>query len=432
MLSSRTTALLVLLIFYGGALQYFPTAIGQAQANIITLTQSDLSDLSDAGPMKYAKDLAISMVTIYFVWRLLTGARLIGSRIYIVATTMQITFMVIGAIGVVNSADVKVFVTAGARWNLAFNGSIALLCLCFTAQQDGASERWIGRGLLILSVVNSLLVFYQTRIAGNVYDLVSGQGAARLTGLFSHAGVAGTFAIGIALVCVSLKKLDLATRIGLYANAMFASLAAGSRQAIIIVIALAAFEIYNRLKGAGASRKGIVLPALFVAATMLATPAIYAFVNDAAGRGDVFETQVAEGGRFASLGVAADDLMSSDVINVFFGAGIGKATNNATTLLALSGGSSSSYILNYITDNTAVTLVFQYGVIGATCFFAVFIWSMRLLSPRLESGARRLHWLFFVITLFMCFACNIFEQYFFIAGIAAAIGLNLAPRVKSA
>ena len=431
---SLVTTAFVLLIFYGGALQYLSLAIDQAQSNVIILTQSDLSDLSDSGPLKYSKDIVIITLILSFVNMVFSGRKIKGLEIYIGVTLVQILFMAIGLVGVIESPDVRLFVVAGVRWNLVFNGSIALLCMCYTQQLDELTESLIGKGLFILSSVNSLFLLYQTKVA-DLYALVAGQGAVRLPGLFSHAGVAGTFAIGIALVCISIRSVSLTVRVGIYANAMFAALTAGSRQAIIVVISVIFLELYNRIKGADNSSKRIIAPILFVGAAVLAIPTIYVFVNDAAGRGDIFETQAEEGGRLSNFAGAINDLFSGDIINVFFGGGLGKATNNAMALLFQAGVPPSSYTLNYITDDTTITLVFQYGLIGAACFLALFIWSMIVLAPTAAGSARRLHWLFIFIILLMCFACNIFEQYFFITALAASIGLNsrtqnLAPESR--
>ncbi|WP_143325804.1 hypothetical protein [Paraburkholderia ribeironis] len=344
-----------------------------------------------------------------------------GMRQFLTCYVVWLMLMVsVGLIAFIVQWSPIYFLLSGVRWLILLHASLGLFVLARNMPREPAVQNRLLVLLGVLAVVDAYVALRQFSLGVTLKEIAFAAG--RLTGVFSNAGVAGTFGVALAIFALILDRASTPGRIGLIALAMFIAVSSGTRSAMVsiaIVAALVSWELVS-LRLARATKQLLVVLAVPVAIAALVGG--YFVMVDAVGRGDMFAEQLNEGGRVANFMLALSDFSIADPGEMLVGRGLGIATNTAISYQIVQGIDPSQFRFNRLIDNTFVTLTFQTGVLGLVLFVAGALAFFRFVRPGPVAYARARYRALLVITLMMLFGGNLLEQYFLLTTLFIAFG----------
>ena len=318
--------------------------------------------------------------------------------------------MAIGLAGFFASGYPGFFLAAGFRWLAILHASVGLFVF---AGKLLAKSEWHGRIFWLLTgmlALHFLVQVLELMILGwNVL------GKARLTGLFQHAAIGANFALACVLVVSVLQGVSSRRKGMLFMLAFFSSLATGTRSAsfaiLLLVLIRALFSIRRP-----ETRAAFALVAVVVGIAGIS--AVSAIVD----RGNPFLKQFGEGGRIGVFLRTLDRIQeTAGVSDILIGKGFGVGTNTGFILAGMRAGDPTVFDWNWLTDNLALPIFFQMGLLGVVVFFGGAIEFFAYIWPRTHQGRRDMIGLIAVIGL-MGLAGAPWEHYYLMASYALVLG----------
>lgn len=430
----RFDVLLPLMLLIGVA-QYASLAIDAITANEMVLFETDAFLLTSSGPLRYAKDVFV--VCFSFAWLLLVPTRSLPNalRKLLNAYFLWIFALVtIGSIGFLLDYSPLFFFPAGMRWLLLLHAGVGIFIFSYTLVDDRHRHRFIFRFLVAVAAVDAYAVFIQFLNVSSLFDV--GFGAARLPGLFSHAGVAAFFAIAVALISLHLDGVALKKRIILSAVSMFLALSSGTRFATAAIFLILLSQIFEIAETGDAKLKGKIKFAL-IPMFLLALFFGYGALIQQVDRGDAFVEQLGKGGRIGNFIDNVEMLYTADLGEILVGRGLGVGTNTAIAANIADGIEPGTYRFNMLADNALTTCFFQFGLLGSLLFWVGLYKFVAFVRPKYSPLAMQRYLTTVIIILVTLFAGSPFEHYFLIIAYAASLGacywadrLSLAKKLQ--
>lgn len=412
----------VTLFLIAGLLQYALSAWNILKTGELALGVLHADAKADAGPLRYAKDLLIVLWGLLWPIVVIRGevVRRWGGfiRMYFL---WLLTVLTLGILPFLLEMSPLFFLPSGIRWVALLHACVGLLVLAASSPLDLRQQRYLQFVLAGTVAINALFVMRQLSVA-SLQSLTLG--AARLTGIFSHAGVSANFAIGVALIASQLDGIRQRSRIAIILSCGFIALAAGSRGGILIIALLLLWTAYAGGRGNATvpmRRLGIAAVAVYLLVYG------YPWMIEKIGRGEMFSQQFEKGGRAANTADAIDMLLQAQPLEFLFGRGLGIGTNTAIGQLISSGADPTSYRFNLLVDNSTITVFYQLGLIGSAVFWLGLLTGIGRIGSRysVRRAGYRITSLIFVANALVT---NIFESYFFMIGVSIALGLAAARR----
>lgn len=408
------------LILLAGVAQYSLVAYTAIVSGSVSLWTIDFSELTSAGPLRYVKDAMI--VGISIAWLIVLPTlhlpRELVRLIHIYFLWLGVVIGV-GLIGFILEYSPLFFLPAGLRWMLLLHAAFGIFILSSTLVIGNTRHKFIFRFLLVILLINSYATLLQLKSTANAIGVAFG--AARLTGLFSNAGVAATFAIAVALFVSQLNEIGLKRRISVTFVCLFLALSSGTRYAtgaVFIIILAQLWELIDVGTGGLKARKKVVFFPLAVLAIFIGYQALILQVD----RGDAIFQQFGQGGRVDNFFITINLLYSSDIAELFFGRGLGIGTNTAISALFADGINPSRYRFNILVDNSLLTGIFQFGLFGSLVFWFG-IWKfIKFVKPKHSSIAKARFLVVSTVILMTVVLGNPFEQYLLMMAFASALG----------
>lgn len=268
------------------------------------------------------------------------------------------------------------------------------------------------------------MLAWQAQAVGRLYDVAIGSGGARLTGFFSHAGVAGTFAILIGMLSMVLTEAGNRKRVLLLISALLISGTAGSRFGMIAVSCFVIGYVDELTSSGGYRRYRLASRVFLLLLGSMAFVYLYTKVNEVADRGDLLQNQTEEGGRIANLAIFVNLISEVDLLSALFGQGIGVATNNAANLVAEHPSSTSGLLFNSSMDNTIIMVFLQFGAVGSCLFWAGLAMAWMNIYVELDQEAKSKQNIILLFVLLSFISTSLFEQFFLVIGVPLAVGIN--------
>lgn len=410
------------LILIIGVSQYAMVGYAAIVEGKLSLWAIDSAELKSVGLLRYIKDAFVVFLAIGWVILLPTMAlpkelvRLI--RFYFLWLGGVVG---IGLIGFLLDYSPLFFLPSGLRWLLLLHASFGVFILSSTLTTNKIWHKFLFNVIVAIILINFYVVFLQFNTISAAIGLDFGN--ARITGLFGHAVVAAAFAMAVALFVTQLHEIAPEKRIVVTLICMFFALSSGSRYAtgaVFLIILTQLYELINRRYSRinFTSTKNLI----FIIFMILVIAIGYNILILQVGRGDAIGQQFEKGGRVANFIEATEMLYSANLMELFFGRGLGIGTNTAFTMLANSGVNASQYRFNIMIDNAIMTGIFQFGLLGSMLFwFGIF--KFILFSKPKNSNLYKLRFNILVILILMAVGWgNPFEQYFLMVGFSAALG----------
>lgn len=419
-LSSRF-AWIVALLFIASMSQYAPTAFNALAHGEVQIWNLDAAAIEGAGPTKYFKDVFILFLAVY--WPVALGQQQFprGMRQFLTCYVVWLMLMVcVGLIAFIVQWSPTYFLLSGVRWLLLLHASLGLFVLARNMPRERAVQNRLLALLSVLAVVDAYVALRQFSLGVALKDIAFAAG--RLTGVFSNAGVAGTFGVALAIFGLILDRASIPGRIGLIALAMFIALSSGTRSAMVSISIVGGLMTWELVSSRLARESKQLLVMLAVPVAIVAFVGGYVVMVGAVGRGDMFAEQLNEGGRVANVMLTLSDFSIADPGEMLVGRGLGIATNTAISYQTVQGIDPSQFRFNKLIDNTLVTLTFQTGVLGLVLFVAGALAFFRFVRPRPLGHARGRYRALLFITLMMLFGGNLLEQYFLLTTLFIAFG----------
>jgi hypothetical protein len=410
------------LILLAGAAQYGISALSTISAGSVSLWQLETDALASAGPLRYIKDVLIIGLSV--AWLIaLPHLRLARNLLRLIKAYFVWLALVlcVGLTGFVLGYSPLFFLPAGLRWLLLLHAAFGLFILSSSFVSEPSRHKFIFRFLLAILLVHGYVTFLQFQIASSLFDLALG--AARLTGLFSNAGVAAFFVLSVALLTSWLDGVRRRERIMTSALCLTLALSSGTRFATMAVLVLILSQLREAMIDLG-SRTRRILRILFVPIAAVTVFIGYQAIVGQVDRGDAISQQFSEGGRAANLVIVGNMLLGADVAELFLGRGLGVSTNTAVGALTAAGVPHDQYRFNILTDNAFLTGIFQFGLLGSIVFWYG-IWKFtRIIKPRHSPLAKQRYSATIMIILLTLVAGSPFEHYFLMMAFASALGAS--------
>ncbi len=430
-LKKTTFPLLFVGAVVAGAAQYIPLILSLGATSTVALGGIDIADVAGSGPLKYVKDIFLIVLAILPLLKsdVITKNRLVVMPFIYYAGWLA-AILSIGTVSLLVDAlegieGESLYFVAGARWIILLNGGVSLFTFASGHPLNERQQARIALALIVILGIDLLFVVQQAQTLSLVYQLEAGTGGARMVGVFTSAGTAGTLAILAGIVAIMLPRAGTFYRVCLLAAATMIGLAAGSRFSLLangmLVFPLATAYL-RRYKSAPA----MVLKGLIVLLMLIAASFFYGRMNESAGRGDLLENQIDEGGRFWGIIQLLHVIGEEDLWRVALGNGLGVGTNNAQAVLGAVGSSSGSQFNTVTTDNTFVVIFNQFGVLGSLVFWGGIAVFFGKLISKTTGEARRKILALGLVSMLAFVATSMFEQYFLIIGLFSAFGVIYA------
>lgn len=400
--------------------QYVMVAIGVIASGEASLWQLEFDALTSAGLLRYVKDMFV--VYLSFAWLLvlpklpLSSALLGRVRVYFLWLA---GVLAIGSLGYLFGYSPLFFLPAGLRWLLLLHAALGVFLLSSSLVTGQHRHRFIFRFLWALLLVDTYAVLLQFNAASSLFGIAFG--AARLTGLFSNAGVAAFFAIAVALISFQLNGVALKKRMGTTMLCMFLALSSGTRFATMAVFLILLIQMWEMAEAGGGKLKGrikLILVPLFVVALFLG----YQALNQQVDRGDAISQQFEKGGRVGNLLESIDMLYSADLVEVLVGRGLGVGTNTAIAANLVEGIDPGMYRFNQLADNAFVTCIFQFGIVGSLLFWVGIFKFILFIKPKYSKPAKSRYFGIVAVIMLTLIAGSPFEHYFLMMSYAVSLG----------
>ncbi|MGI5939427.1 MAG: hypothetical protein ACOX8V_01865 [Thermoleophilia bacterium] len=394
---------------------YLLTASGQAA---LWSVESDL--LMSSGVTRYAKDVLLLIFSIGWVAALpRVPLRAWQTRLVRRYSVWLVIVMCLGMVPFLLGYSPLFFLPYGLRWIMLLHASFGLFIL-YSALSSNRHDRsnlfWL---LLMVLAVNTVFVLLQTRHWSTFLGFAIG--SSRLTGVFGQAGIAGFFAMGVALLAWLAPDLGWKRRVLIAGWCLFLALSSGTRfaaLAIILLIAAVFWELLGRIKPRlRRAIKFIFLP-LAVCLLFVSYQAIIEQVN----RGDAITQQFQSGGRASTFVETVRMLSEGHMGELLIGRGLGVGTNTAVGQVLASGTPPSLYRFNILVDNSLLTAFFQFGLLGSIVFWFGWVAFVVSIGTRLSGQTRQQFVLLVFLMAVALFVGNLFEQYFLMIAFAVSLG----------
>ena len=408
------------LILLAGVAQYSFATYTTIVSGGISLWTMDSYELTTAGPLRYVKDILIIGLSIAWVAALPTLqlprklVRLL--HIYFLWFGGVIS---LGLIGFILDYSPLFFLPAGLRWLLLLHAAFGVFLLSSKFVIDTDRHQFIFKFICAILLVNSYATLLQLRFALSALD--SALGASRLTGLFSNAGVAGLFALAIALIISQLDGIGLRKRIVVIFLCLFLALSSGTRFATGAVFLIILNQVWEMVDKGGKRFRGIkkiIFIPLALVSIFIGYEALISQVN----RGDAISQQFGDGGRAGNFLIVIKMFFSANVFELLFGRGLGIGTNTAIGILVGSGVNPGLYRFNMLVDNSLLTCMFQIGLFGSFLFWFG-IWRFISFTKPKHSRLAKSRFLVTVAIILMALGLgNPFEHYFLMMAFAYSLG----------
>lgn len=409
----------IILFIVLGFVQYVPVTLDIILRGDVVMWTLGRSLMEESGYIKYLKDIFLVAYGVYWPVKLTfttsNATAILAMKAYFIWLFLVFIF---GVVGFFLDLSPLFFLLAGVRWLLLLHVAFGFFILALVSGTHIREDNLIFNVLLFTLSVNVLLIFFQLRLVGIEHGLSIG--SSRLTGVFSNAGLAGFFSVSVALLSVVYLDISQNKKTLLLFLCLIVALASGTRFAMICVFLCFSFVLFDILK-ARLDRKLLIV--IFVFALPFATVIFYSTMIDVVGRGDIFETSLASGGRIDNFIRYSSILLHAEPVEFFFGRGLGIGTNTAFSLVNAVGGLPESYRFNWLVDNTLLTVFFQLGLIGSIVFWtgvlSVFILSYFICSSKVSKYFK----LLIAIFILSLFTSNLFEQYYLIITYMFVLGV---------
>jgi hypothetical protein len=411
--------------------QYIFVITSQMSQGEVILTQADVDVLQGGGLLRYAKDLYSVFLAALSVLCLgpLTSNPVIG-RLFVPYLIWLSALLALGGVPLFLVSDPAFYALAGLRWLLLLHAGVCLFAFTLRYPLRNRQQALFADILIAICFVDIVLIWLQS---ASLYDLQIGAGSARVLGVFTQAGVAGTFSIFVGMVGWAMRDINSLRRLALLVSAVLISVAAGSRFGMICIALLFYSSFDDLLKARKGYFRLIGRVVLVIVTCALALPA-YRIMSELVDRGDLLDVQLEEGGRIANFVMGWQTIFNANLFSMLFGEGLGVGTNNVINFLRENGASTDGLMFNIQTDNSLLMIALQFGIVGSLLFWIplVLFWrKVLVLIPKLKG----VEFVFGFIVLVSIISTSIFEQYFLMIGIPFAIALraqdtNLDPMIR--
>lgn len=405
--------------------QYAPAIISYGLAGSVILTGADTDFLESGGLLRYIKDIYIIFVICIsiFYFGYLTREPT-NSRVLLKYLLWLVVLLTLGLLPLLFVNTAFIFIVAGVRWLLLLTAGVCLFAWAAREPLTLSQQSTLAMLLIMVCAVDLVEVFLQARTAGDLYGIAVGSGAIRIAGFMTQAGVAGTFAILIAMLSLVLAEAGDVKRLILLFSATIISLAAGSRFGLIVVMLMFYGYLDERLTAKGAGHFRLLARGGLLLGGCAAAFYLYGKMNEFTDRGDLMETQTSEGGRVANLIKTGNLILEFSFCDVFFGQGIGVGTNTVVNMLATSSELSGNLTFNQLADNTVVTIFYQFGIFGSAVLWAG-VWAFwKTVCVGSSAVVRVKQNLLIVGFLISIISTNLFEQFFLVIGFPLVLGIS--------
>lgn len=413
--------LLVVGVVLCGMVQYGPAAVHALLSGQVSLWTMDADMMQESTPLRYIKDGFLFAMSAY--WPLSTHWRSHDAVIrhitgfYFCWLALVVTA---GVAAYIFEYSPLFFLPSGLRWVMLLHASLGLFLLGTVYQPQPKSDFALGLCLAALLGADALLVVRQLSSVGALFGM--GLAQARLTGFFSNAGVAGMFALGVALIASQLRFLRFGLKLTNMLLALFIAMGSGTRFAMMSIAIAILAVVYEQIQlKAGQLKPAGVL--LLVSFGLLLLPYGYVHMLEAVGRGDLFASQFSKGGRATTFMTTLNLLLSSEPGEFLLGRGFGIGTNTAFGQLEAADVNPWRYRYNLLMDNAFLTAFFQLGLVGSLLFWGGIAAFLRAVRPKREATAKRSYFLLVTIMAVTCMAGNPFEQYYLMMAFLICLGL---------
>lgn len=408
------------LIFLVGMAQYAMVAIEVIISGDASLWQLESDALNTAGPIRYVKDFFVACLSLAWIIALpklgLPSAIRARVRIFFFWITGVV---IVGSMGFIFGLSPLFFLPAGLRWLLLLNAAFGVFLLSSTLVSAQNRHRFIFRFLWCIVFVDLCAVILQYTVASSLFGIAFG--AARLTGLFSNAGVAAFFAIAVALISFQLDGVSLKTRMVMSIVCVFLALSTGTRFATIAIFMILLIQLWEMVEVSGGKLKSsikLLLVPLFVLALFVG----YQALNQQVDRGDAISQQLEKGGRIGNLLESVEMLYLADAGELMIGRGLGIGTNTAIGASLAEGKDPDAYRFNMLTDNAFITCIFQFGILGSLLFWSGIFKFIIFVRPKYSTRAKYRYFGIVVVILLTLISGSPFEHYFLMMSYAASLG----------
>jgi len=414
--------IVVIIAYVVGLAQYAPAMIDSAQYSKVVVFQLDEVSMDESGPLRYLKDIFVLVFSIFWVVRyqkiiIENGINKFG--LLYISWFFVICF--VGVLGYFFSKSPFYLAVAGLRWLLLLHASIGVFIASNKINRDEKGQLIIFKFLVVLALVEMSMSIYQASIASSIIGV--GMGASRVSGFLSNAGVAASFAISVALLSMFLEHIKIGYRLILSMMCMVIALASGTRGAMISIFFIVTSLFLDFLNSKKFKAfKGIFIVFLVPVVAVCAI-AMFGYMISIVDRGDMIASQFESGGRIANLAMRWNDFISAGILKIMFGAGLGVGTNTAYYMVLNRGMDPESVEFNWLIDNSFMTSMFQFGVIGSLVFWSGIVLFFTKIFKVTRSVANFKFWI--VVYVFFSWAAggNPFEQYFIMIGVLGSLGI---------
>lgn len=414
--------LLIAICFSVAVLQYAQTAVETAlHPSSAILWQLSGAAQESAGPLRYIKDLWLMVVS--FLWPVVIVRQVVTPSSKLIFSSYflwLVVFVFIGSMGYLIWYTSLLFAQAGLRWLMLFHVTVGIFLLMRTLPGDSRRQQWLANVLLVIAVLDIMLVLRQLAAAGSAYGI--GLGAARLTGFFNNAGVAGFLGLALALVSLQLDAVKYRVRYLLSGLGLFIALSSGSRSTMMAVFVVTALQVWEFGDQPGVRRFRSLRNAFFVPIFVTCSAMLYPLMIDAVDRGGILEQQLAGGGRIDTINRMIEVFRTAGFVESLFGRGLGIGTNTAYTLLLAHGIQPDSIRFNWLVDNAVITMFLQVGLVGSFVFWGGLALMIVVGKPVGAIKFKLRYWLAVLIFVFFLFVGNPFEHYLIMFPLGIAFG----------
>jgi len=401
-----------------GCAQYSVVVLNAMMNGTVVLWTLDDESAGGAGLLRYMKDIFLLLFGFYWpYWVLKKG---FGNNFWVYLFWIFVVVL-IGVIPYFLDFSPWFFLGAGLRWVMLLHAAVGFFWIISSVSITDLDRDFLRRFFVWVLCFDVILILAQLNVVGLVYGM--GLGESRLTGIFSNAGVAGFFSVGISMIILFLFR-SFKESIFLLLLCLFIALASGTRFAMISVFLICCLVAWEGLSESDSGIRNYIMVffAAFLPGFLYFLYWLYGKMILAVGRGDMISSQFDEGGRVFNFLRMIDVILEGEVGEFLIGRGLGVGTNTAYTLVKNAGGVPESYRFNWLVDNALLTSFFQFGVLGSIFFFfgcIVFLFRVRGRAGCLLVKFYLLLFIFFVTV----FAGNPFEQYYLILPFMIAMGL---------
>lgn len=419
------------LFFVAGIIQYADFKGGSiVNSEDLVLWNMDVEQAqATSGIFAYAKDFFCLVFGFYWPISVIKNGDSFTINLFLNKyIPWVIAVFCIGLIGYGYNSNPYQFILAGIRWLILFHAAFGFFLFALNAKVDSLDIHKYYLILPALCFLNCIYVFDQLNGAASFFGI--GIGAARVMGLFSNAAVSAFFSLAIAFVFVFGTRYIGYIKLAVCLMCLYCGIGSGTRFIIICEVFLCLyviFDIVEKLKGKIFAQQVLIYfsPIVFVVLYLG-----YEFLISSVDRGGIFEAARDSDGRFGRLIFGFGEIFSGDVIDLLFGGGIGVGTNTVYTMLSIAGYQPGSFKLNHLVDNGFLTIILQFGLIGAIVFFVGII--MVIINCFYFRNNNKIGLSVVCFCMFVTmFAGSPFDHYYLMVGFGLALGLSANPLLNN-